>query len=167
MGAHGASEVDASTATPPASSTSTVSEPEPEYKVDESDDDEDDTIPDDGYADGGEPYTDEEMEEIRKEKKSKNEEKVEEGKQTCNECGGLMEDNHECEGQLNEWSNSPQGQSEDEQFESDMAFMTKVLAGGLNKEKRDQTTLPHTQVKVSEGYNIDVAAEMRKLAGIR
>lgn len=106
--------------------------------------------------------TDAESDEEGEEEKKK----VEEGKDTCNECGGLMEDDHEC-GQLNEWSNSPQGQSEDEQFESDMAFMTRVISGGLNGEKRDQTVMPHTQVKVSEGYNIDVAAQMKKLAGIR
>jgi hypothetical protein len=83
-----------------------------------------------------------------------------------------MEDDHDCDGQLNEWSNSPQGQSDDEQFESDMAFMTKVLAGGLNGPKSTgQATTPvlasQTNRQMSEGYNIDVAAEMRKLAGIR
>jgi len=102
------------------------------------------------------------------------EEKVEEGQQTCNECGAMYEgDGHECshekmeEGQLNEWANSPQGQSEDEAFKADMDFMLKVLAGGINKPKVDQTVMPSTKVKVTESVEVDLAAEMRKLAGIR
>jgi hypothetical protein len=104
---------------------------------------------------------------------SEDEEKVEESAETqCNECGAMYEgDHHECshgdEEQLNEWANSPQGQSEDEDFTATIEYFTKAISGGLNGQKKDQTVLPHTSVKVSEGYNIDVAAEMRKLAGIK
>jgi hypothetical protein len=180
MGAHGASEVDASTATPPESPKITedstdVEEEEVEEsdkKGDESDEDDEDyyRLPkENGEMDDDIHQDDEDEEESDEDGQEK---KVDEGKQTCNECGGLMEDDHECDGQLNEWSNSPQGQSEDEQFESDMAFMTKVLSGGLNGPKSTgQATTPvlasQTNRQMSEGYNIDVAAEMRKLAGIR
>jgi hypothetical protein len=85
----------------------------------------------------------------------------------CDSCGGELNEGHDCGTQLNEWANSPQGQSEDEEFTATIDYFTKTIAGGLNGQKRDQTVLPHTSVKVSEGYNIDVAAEMRKLAGIR
>jgi hypothetical protein len=141
---------------------------EEKKKVDESKksskpDYEDDTIPDDGYADGGEPYDEEEMEHIRKQKKSNKEEKVDEGKETCNECGGLMEDVHKCESQLNEWSNSPQGQSEDEQFKTELEFMQNIISGGLNKRKVDQTVMPHTRVKIAESTH---TSDLKKLAGI-
>jgi hypothetical protein len=104
---------------------------------------------------------------------SEDEEKVEESAETqCNECGAMYEgDHHECshgdEEQLNEWANSPVGQSEDEDFTATIEYFTKAISGGLNGQKKDQTVLPHTSVKVSEGYTIDVAAEMRKLAGIK
>jgi hypothetical protein len=196
MGAHGGSEVDASKTTPPESSTSTevstdVREEDEESgedddKSDEEDDEDyyrlpkengemDDDIHQDDEEESDEKvkegfdFADATANEIEKHKEGK---KVKEGKESCNECGGLMEDDHECDGQLNEWSNSPQGQSEDEQFESDMAFMTKVLSGGLNGPKSTgQATTPvlasQANRQMSEGYNIDVAAEMRKLAGIR
>jgi hypothetical protein len=80
-------------------------------------------------------------------------------------------DDHTCshveESQLNEWANSPQGQSEDEEFTATIEYFTKAISGGLNGQKKDQTVMPHTSVKVSEGYTINVADEMRKLAGIK
>jgi hypothetical protein len=100
-------------------------------------------------------------------------EKVKEGAETqCNECGAMYEgDDHTCshveESQLNEWANSPQGQSEDEEFTATIEYFTKAISGGLNGQKKDQTVMPHTSVKVSEGYTINVADEMRKLAGIK
>jgi hypothetical protein len=98
------------------------------------------------------------------------EEKVEEGHQTCNECGGMLEEGHDCsaeqveEGQLNEWANSREGISEDERFFATVKFMTGDISGGLNGQKKDQTVMPHTAVKVIEAD--DVAAQMKKLAGI-
>jgi hypothetical protein len=105
----------------------------------------------------------------KKEDKKKSE-KVDEGKETCNECGGLMEDDHKCETQLNEWSNSPQGQSEDEQFKTELEFMQNIISGGLNKRKVDQTVMPHTRVKIAEskvnGTSDAYTLELKKLAGI-
>jgi hypothetical protein len=98
------------------------------------------------------------------------EEAVEEGHQTCNECGGMLEEGHDCsaeqveEGQLNEWANSREGISEDERFFATVKFMTGDISGGLNGQKKDQTVMPHTAVKVIEAG--DVAAQMKKLAGI-
>lgn len=108
--------------------------------------------------------TEEEPEEDDSEESEESEEeKVDEGKESCNECGGLMEDDHECSGQLNEWSNSPQGQSVDEQFKTDLEFMQNIISGGLNKKKVDQTVMPHTKVKVTESR---YTSDLRKLAGI-
>ena len=170
MGAHGASEVSAQEATPPESKAPAT---ETETEVEESDEDgkkpdeDDDGVPDWADKNEGEDYREDDSEESDDEDK----EKVEEGAQTCNECGGLMEDDHQC-GQLNEWSNSPDGQSKDEQFDTDMKFMQDVITAGLNGRKSTgQATTPvlasQTNRQMSEGYNIDVAAEMRKLAGIR
>jgi hypothetical protein len=98
------------------------------------------------------------------------EDKVEESHQTCNECGGMLEEGHDCsaeqveEGQLNEWANSREGISEDERFFAAVKFMTNDISGGLNGQKKDQTVMPHTAVKVIEAG--DVAAQMKKLAGI-
>jgi hypothetical protein len=45
----------------------------------------------------------------------------------------------------------------------DIKYLIKTLAGGLNKEKRDQTTLPHTAVRMTE----DVISDWKKLSGIK
>jgi hypothetical protein len=117
-----------------------------------------------GKDDTEESDTEEEPEEEPEEDDSEDEEeKVDEGKESCNECGGLMEDDHECSGQLNEWSNSPQGQSVDEQFKTDLEFMQNIISGGLNKKKEDQTVMPHTKVKVTESR---YTSDLKKLAGI-
>ena len=120
----------------------------------------------DGDGDG-------DMEKVKEDDMEESEEKVEESAETqCNECGAMYEgDSHECshssDEQLNEWANTRGGSSEDEQFTTDMEFMMNVISGGINGKKKDQTVMPGTKVKVSEGYTIDVAAEMRKLAGIK
>lgn len=67
------------------------------------------------------------------------------------------------EGQLNEWANDAGRNGTDEAFQQDIDFMTKVISGGLNKQKKDQTTLPHTKVKV-EGESPE---DWMKLAGIK
>jgi hypothetical protein len=88
-------------------------------------------------------------------------EKVREEEEMCNECG-MHESKCGCEHDeehLNEWANSPDGQSEDEQFATEMEYMTKLLSGGLNNMKRNQTVMPSTEVDVSPDL-------FRKLAGI-
>ena len=70
----------------------------------------------------------------------------------------FLDDEH-----LNEWANDAGKKGTDEAFEQDIEFMTKVISGGLNKQKQDQTTLPHTKVKV-EGESPD---DWKKLAGIK
>lgn len=70
---------------------------------------------------------------------------------------------------LTEWANSPAGQSADEQFQTDIDFMTKMISGGLNNIKRDQTVLPSTAVVTKEettDAEFSIAEQLRKLAGI-
>lgn len=92
--------------------------------------------------------------------------------EVCSECGGMYEGRgHQCSESLNEWANSPQGQSADEQFETDMEFMTKVISGGLNNQKQDQTTLPSTRVRTGaesppRGADTSIGADLKRLAGI-
>jgi hypothetical protein len=90
----------------------------------------------------------------------------------CNECGSMMEDDHECSSKkLDEWANSPVGQSEDEQFQTDTDFMTKAISGGLNNIKQDQTTLGQGPLRVKtsgeiQDVNLSMGAMLRKLDGI-
>jgi hypothetical protein len=80
-----------------------------------------------------------------------------------------MYENHQCMESLNEWANSPTGESADEQFQTDMDFMTKVISGGLNNQKQDQTTLPSTRVVTrdeSKDVSNTMGAMLRKLSGI-
>lgn len=92
--------------------------------------------------------------------------------ETCSECGGMYEgEGHNCSENLNEWANSPMGQSEDEEFQTEMEFMTKVISGGLNNMKQDQTTLPSTRVRTGSesaprGADMSIGAELKRLAGI-
>lgn len=87
----------------------------------------------------------------------------------CSSCGGPMNEGHQCSENLNEWANSSNGEGEDEQFQTDMEFMTKVISGGLNNQKQDQTTLPSTRVVTKdESKEVDnsMGAMLRKLSGI-
>ena len=87
----------------------------------------------------------------------------------CQSCGSTMYENHQCMESLNEWANSPTGESADEQFQTDMDFMTKVISGGLNNQKQDQTTLPSTRVVTrdeSKDVSNSMGAMLRKLSGI-
>ena len=89
----------------------------------------------------------------------------EEHNERCDECGGIMEANHACgQEKLDEWANSPMGKSVDEQFQTELDYMTKLISGGLNGMKQDQTTLPHTKVKTDIAE--DSITAMKKLAGI-
>ena len=42
--------------------------------------------------------------------------------------------------------------------------MTRVISGGLNNQKKDQTTLPNTRVQSSDGDSI---SDWKKLSGIK
>ena len=65
--------------------------------------------------------------------------------------------------------------SADDTFESDIAYMTKIISGGLNKEKSTgQTTVPvvagqgmRTGVSESRQLNESVVNDWKKLAGIK
>jgi hypothetical protein len=70
---------------------------------------------------------------------------------------------------LNEWANDAGYEggenTKDNTFEQDIEFMTRVISGGLNNEKKDQTTLPHTRVKVDESRQ--AINDWKKLSGIK
>jgi hypothetical protein len=110
-------------------------------------------------------------------KKYKDTSSLEEGEGMCQECG-MYES--ECSHNRMDEADSP---FQNENLESarpieeelangaddttmqDIKFLIKTLAGGLNKEKRDQTTLPHTAVKVTESKQM--INEWKKLSGIK
>lgn len=73
--------------------------------------------------------------------------------------------------QLDEWANEAGQKGTDAQFETDIAFMTKVIAGGLNKEKATgQTTIPVIAGQNDRmGYNNvnESIIDFKKLAGIK
>jgi len=73
---------------------------------------------------------------------------------------------------VNEWANQigeGPGKGTDAGFEQDIAFMTKVISGGLNKQKSTgQTTIPviaHQGQRT--GVNENYVADWKKLAGIK
>jgi hypothetical protein len=68
---------------------------------------------------------------------------------------------------LDEWANNAGGNGTDASFERDIEFMTKVIAGGLNKPKvTGQTTIPVIASQNARNGDEDVAA-WKKLAGIQ
>jgi hypothetical protein len=96
--------------------------------------------------------------------------KVEESSETCNECGEMMEEEHQCESKkLDEWANSlrtyKNSKLADEQFYTDSDYMINTNSGGLNRKKTDQTVNPHTKVKVTEDRD-EIIKEWLKLSGI-
>ena len=110
-------------------------------------------------------YADDEQSQDYADEESQDEEQCDQ----CQSCGGAMYENHQCMESLNEWANSPTGESADEQFQTDMDFMTKVISGGLNNQKQDQTTLPSTRVVTrdeSKDVSNTMGAMLRKLSGI-
>ena len=100
-------------------------------------------------------------------------EDLEEGKK-CPACGKSpckCDDEEETDEskKLDEWANqagSGPGKGTDAQFTQDIEFMTKVISGGLNKPKRDQTTLPHTEVLPSI-KDTSIADMLRKFHAIQ
>ena len=80
--------------------------------------------------------------------------------------------------ELNEWANEAGKKGTDAQFEQDIDFMTKIISGGLNKEKSTgQTTVPvisqQTSRMGSNGFgqtmkeSNDLLTDWKKLSGIR
>jgi hypothetical protein len=78
----------------------------------------------------------------------------------CNECG-MNESSCGCDHVEESFENEPNEATQD------IEFMTNFITGGLNRQKRDQTTLPHTSVKVTESKSKDVLYEWKKLSGIK
>ena len=92
-------------------------------------------------------------------KKYKDTSSLEEGDDPmCNECG-MTESACSCDHVEESFENEPN------EAMRDIEFMTNFITGGLNRQKRDQTTLPHTSVKVTESK--DVLYEWKKLSGIK
>jgi hypothetical protein len=88
---------------------------------------------------------------------------AEEDKALAGADSGNEEEIDESEEELNEWANDAGKMGTETTFEQDIDFMTKVISGGLNKQKQDQTTLPHTRVKVDES----VLSDWKKLSGLK
>lgn len=88
------------------------------------------------------------------------------------EVGDFMKRLQSIEGRtLKEWANSPTGESQDEQFQTDMEFMTKSISGGLNNQKQDQTLVgsgPTRVVTQTERADVkfDMGSMLKKLGGI-
>jgi hypothetical protein len=89
---------------------------------------------------------------------SGDEEEIDEGSRSMDE-----------EEELTEWTNDAgyEGSEniKDNTFEQDIEFMTRIISGGLNGPKKDQTTLPHTRVKVDESRQ--AINDWKKLSGIK
>lgn len=73
------------------------------------------------------------------------------------------------EEELTEWANDAgyegSENTKDNTFEEDIDFMTRVISGGLNGPKKDQTTLPHTKVTVDDVS--ESILDWKKLSGIK
>ena len=74
------------------------------------------------------------------------------------------DDEEEIDESLYEWANDAGKNGTETTFEQDIDFMTKVISGGLNGPKKDQTTLPYTKVKVEE---VSLLNDWKKLSGIK
>ena len=65
---------------------------------------------------------------------------------------------------LEEWANNA-GKNNDEDWEADIDFMTKVISGGLNRQKSTgQTTVP---VIAGQDSRMETPNDWAKLAGIK
>lgn len=78
--------------------------------------------------------------------------------------------------EVNEWANDAGEKAkdfDDEQFQTDMDFMTKVISGGLNKQKATgQSTIPVVSTQASRLGNpmqesVDLLHDWKKLSGIK
>ncbi len=76
------------------------------------------------------------------------------------------DDKKDKEEKLDEWANDAGKKGTDASFERDIEFMTKVIAGGLNKPKATgQTTIPVIASQDARNGDEDVSA-WKKLAGL-
>lgn len=75
------------------------------------------------------------------------------------------------EEQVTEWANDAGEKAkdfDDESFETDIDFMTKVISGGLNKEKSTgQTTVPVVASQLNRQVAYESVSDWVKLAGIK
>jgi hypothetical protein len=78
--------------------------------------------------------------------------------------------------EMNEWANDAGEKArdfDDESFKTDMDFMTKVISGGLNKQKSTgQSTIPVVSTQLSRLGNpmqesVDLLHDWKKLSGIK
>jgi hypothetical protein len=90
--------------------------------------------------------------------------------ESIQECG-MYEDDMEEEEDLTEWANDAGGNGTETTFEQDIDFMTRVISGGLNKQKSTgQTTIPVIPgQKDRMGYSAvnESISDWAKLAGIK
>lgn len=89
-------------------------------------------------------------------------------KHFCKECGVIMKEAHKCDPEkLDEWANTQRinGTNKEETFTTDSEFMLNDVTGGLNGRKRDQTTLPHTEVSVRDARDATLR-DWLKLSGL-
>jgi hypothetical protein len=74
---------------------------------------------------------------------------------------------------LDEWANDAGKNGTDTTFEQDIDFMTKVISGGLNKQKSTgQSTIPVVSTQLSRLGNpmqesVDLLHDWKKLSGIK
>lgn len=75
--------------------------------------------------------------------------------------------------ELNEWANEAGKDGTDTSFEQDIDFMTKVISGGLNKQKSTgQSTIPVVSTQLNRLGNpmqesVDLLHDWKKLSGIK
>lgn len=73
--------------------------------------------------------------------------------------------------EVTEWANDAGEKAkdfDDESFKTDLDFMTKVISGGLNKEKSTgQTTIPVVASQINRQVTHESVADWKKLAGIK
>lgn len=91
---------------------------------------------------------------------------IEEGEETCSECGGSMTEGHECG---HEQVEEAYANSDDDQKLQDMKYMIQSLSGGLNGPKRSQATGDIKQVTMADQMmkeSRDLLVDWQKLSGI-
>ena len=83
------------------------------------------------------------------------------------------EDDADSEEDLTEWANNAGKKGTDASFEQDIDFMTKIISGGLNKQKSTgQTTVPviagqDTRMSTPQSSPSEAVDDWKKLAGIK
>ena len=88
--------------------------------------------------------------------------------QSAAETEEVDEEEEEDSEKLDEWANEAGQKGTDAQFETDIAFMTKVIAGGLNKEKATgQTTVPVIASQLNRQVTNESVSDWKKLAGLK